>query len=81
MLFWNATDHGNIGGAISNLLAFKTSNIKNLLDKGPLKPGLCIFGDNNYVNQSYMATPFPGVKGDKKKDAHNFFFFFSTTEN
>ena len=62
------------GGATSDLLAFETSNVKDLLDKGLLKPGLCIFGDNAYVNRSYMATPFPGVKGENDKDAYNFFF-------
>ena len=63
------------GGATSDLLAFEASNIKASLEKeGFLMDGLCVFGDNAYVNTRYMATPYPGVRGANDKDSYNFFF-------
>jgi hypothetical protein len=43
-----------------------------MLEKGMLAPGLCIFGDNAYLNAPFMATPYPGVSGGTK-DAYNFY--------
>ena len=37
-----------------------------------MKAGLCLFGDNAYVNTSYMATPYKAVK-EGSKDAYNYF--------
>jgi DDE superfamily endonuclease len=37
-----------------------------------MKPGLCIFGDNAYVNTPYMATPYKSIK-EGYKDAYNYF--------
>ena len=31
------------------------------LEDGILAPGLCIFGDNAYLNTPYMATPYQGA--------------------
>ena len=39
---------------------------------GFLKPGLCLFGDNAYVNTPYMATPYKNV-GSGVKDDYNFY--------
>lgn len=59
--------------ATSDYLCFKTSFIYKQLEKENfLADGLCFFGDNAYVNSSYMATPYPG-KTSTKKDAYNFF--------
>ena len=61
-------------GATSDFLAFSTSTLfLDKLDKeGFLAPGLCLFGDNAYVNAPFMATPFKGVSSGSK-DAYNFF--------
>jgi hypothetical protein len=49
--------------AMSDYLGFCTSLFKHKLERsGFLAPELCLFGDNAYVNTSYMATPFKGVK-------------------
>ena len=47
-------------GATSDFLSFEGSEFRQLLETpGFLALGLCIFGDNAYVNKFYMATPFP----------------------
>jgi DDE superfamily endonuclease len=57
----------------SDYLAFSSSPLYCKLEqKGFMKPGLCIFGDNAYVNTLYMATPYKSVR-DGAKDAYNFF--------
>jgi hypothetical protein len=48
--------------ATSDFLAFTTSVFKQRLETpGFLADGLCLFGDNAYVNAFYMATPFKVV--------------------
>ena len=42
------------------------------LEEGILAPGLCIFGDNAYLNTPYMATPYAAVSGGTKV-AYNFY--------
>ena len=37
-----------------------------------LAPGLCLFGNNAYLNSIYMATPFAAISGGSK-DAYNFY--------
>ncbi len=60
-------------GSGSDLLAFEGSKLfQNLETEGFLAPGLCLFGDNAYVNTPYMATPFPNTSGGPK-DWYNFF--------
>ena len=60
-------------GAASDYYAFDDSHLKKMLEKkGFLRPGLCLFGDNAYVNSPYMCTPWRGVSGGPK-DAFNFF--------
>lgn len=61
-------------GATSDFLAFEASEFCSKLEnEGFLAPGLCLFGDNAYVNKSYMATPFPNVSGTDDRDNYNFF--------
>lgn len=50
-------------GSSSDLLAFEASELFQQLtaDENFLAEGLCIFGDNAYVNTRFMATPFPNV--------------------
>ena len=60
------------GGSSSDCLAFEASNVYSRLSRGLLAPGLVLFGDNAYINSSFMATPFPNVSSGKKDD-YNFF--------
>ena len=60
------------GAASSDLLAFENSKVYKLLEQGILAPGLCLFGDNAYLNTIYMATPYPNTSGGPK-DNYNFF--------
>ena len=66
------------GGSSSDCLAFEDSNLYKRLEQGLLRHGYVIFGDNAYLNSSYMATPFPNVAGregehQKSKDNYNFY--------
>jgi hypothetical protein len=62
------------GGSSSDLLAFERSDLyKQLHHESRLAPGLCLFGDNAYVNTPYMATPYPGTSISQEKDAYNFY--------
>ena len=57
----------------SDYLAFCTSSILPELEKDDfLKPGLCLYGDNAYVNTQFMVSPFKGISSGSK-DACNFF--------
>ena len=58
--------------ATSDYLAHTTSTMHDLLEDNILAPGLCLFGDNAYVNRSFMATPFKAVSGGVKDD-YNFY--------
>jgi hypothetical protein len=59
-------------GALSDCIAFKGSNLYERLERGLLKNGLVLFGNNAYLNTRYMATPFPNVSSGCKDD-YNFF--------
>lgn len=60
-------------GSASDLFAFENSTLcKNLETKGFLAEGLCLFGDNAYVNKPYMATPFLHTTSGPR-DSYNFF--------
>jgi hypothetical protein len=62
------------GGSSSDLLAFERTDLyKQLHNESILAPGLCLFGDNAYINTSYMATPYPGTAISPEKDVYNFF--------
>jgi DDE superfamily endonuclease len=57
----------------SDYLSFCSSPLFCSLEaNGFMKAGLCLFGDNAYVNTSYMATPYKAVK-EGSKDAYNYF--------
>lgn len=60
-------------GSTSDCLAFEGSTLFTKLNTtGFLAPGLCLYGDNAYINSAYMAVPFHGqVSGDK--DSYNFY--------
>ena len=59
--------------SLNDYLVFTTSDIHSRLEQeGFLAPDVCIFGDNAYVNTSYMATPFKSVRSGTK-DAYNFY--------
>ena len=60
-------------GSSSDYFTFLHSKICDSLEtEGFLKPGLCLYGDNAYCNNSYMMVPFKGnVSGSE--DAYNFF--------
>jgi hypothetical protein len=59
-------------GSTSDCLAFEGMSLFHRLENGLLAPGLCIFGDNAYMNTPYMATPYAAVSGGTK-DAYNFY--------
>ena len=56
----------------SDCLAFESSDFYGKLVSGVLAEGLCLFGDNAYLNSPFLATPYPNVSGGYK-DAYNFF--------
>ena len=70
-----------MGGASSDCLAFVASELHTRLENGLMKKDgekerFVLFGDNAYLNTSYMATPFPNVAGNedmKSKDNYNFY--------
>jgi len=58
----------------SDFLAFTTSPLYHQMEvKGFLAPGLCLFGDNAYVNCHYMATPFRSSAVGTAEDNYNYF--------
>ncbi len=59
-------------GSTSDVLAFEGSKLYQKLERGLLAHGLCLFGDNAYINKSYMATPYSGKNG-KSHDSYNFY--------
>ena len=71
----------NYGGSSSDCIAFEGSDLYHRLQNGLMKkdgnkPRFVLFGDNAYLNSSFMATPYPNVSGDpekKTKDDYNFY--------
>ena len=53
-------------GSTSDCLAFEGMALFQKLEGDILAAGLCIFGDNAYLNTSYMATPYANVSGGTK---------------
>jgi hypothetical protein len=60
-------------GTTSDVLSFEGSTLFQRLEAGLLSPDLCLFGDNAYLNTTYMATPYAGVSLDVQRDAYNFY--------
>ena len=57
----------------SDYLAFVTSSLYRQLTEGEGIPqGYCLYGDNIYVNESYMAVPFQAM-ANGPKDSYNFY--------
>ena len=57
----------------SDYLAFVTSSLYQQLTEGSgLPSGFCLYGDNAYVNESYMCVPFPNTSSGTK-DAYNYY--------
>ena len=58
----------------SDYLAFVTSALYGRLtnDDTTLPNGYCLYGDNAYVNDTYMAVPYPMISSGPK-DAYNFY--------
>ena len=63
-------------GSASDYYAFHGSPLRKTLEKdGFLSPGLCLFGDNAYLNSPYMLTGFRNVSKNSEvyKDGFNFY--------
>ena len=58
----------------SDYLSFATSSLYGYLtnETTRLPTGYCLYGDNAYVNDTFMAVPYPNTS-DGPKDAYNFF--------
>ena len=57
----------------SDYLALVTSSLYQQLTEGSgLPSGFCLYGDNAYVNESYMCVPFPNTSSGPK-DAYNYY--------
>ena len=57
----------------SDYISFTTSPLHRMLSRpGFLKEGYALFGDNAYVSNEFMATPYKGAKRGPKDD-YNFF--------
>ena len=57
----------------SDYLAFVTSSLYGQLTEAEgLSAGYCLYGDNAYVNESYMAMPFQAMSNGPK-DSYNFY--------
>jgi hypothetical protein len=69
------------GGASSDCLAFEASELHTRLENGLMKKDgdkerFVLFGDNAYLNTSYMATPFTNVAGDPNRAAEDNYNFY-----
>ena len=57
----------------SDYLSFATSTLHTrLTESSPLPKGFCLYRDNAYINESFMAVPFPN-QGKGPKDDYNYF--------
>ena len=54
-------------------LAFVTSSLYGQFTEGEgLPKGFCLYGDNAYVNDTYMAVPFPNTSYGPR-DSYNYY--------
>ena len=58
-------------GSTYNCVAFESMSLFQKLEDGLLAPGLCIVGNNAYLNPPYMATPCASVSGGTR-NSYNF---------
>ena len=57
----------------SDYLAFVTSSLYVQFTEGEHLPkGFCLYGDNAYVNDTYMAVPFPNTSNGPR-DSYNYY--------
>ncbi len=56
-------------GSTADCLAFEGMAVYKQLHEGLLAPGLCIFGDNAYLNAPFMATSHSRGSSGSSKDA------------
>ena len=57
----------------SDYLSFVTSLLYQQLTEGSgLPKRYCLYGDNAYVNESYMSVPFPNTSSGPR-DAYNYY--------
>jgi hypothetical protein len=64
------------GTLAADCVAFEASDLYAKLEDGLLHDGYVLFGDNVYLNTSYMATPISNVSSNpnkKSKDNYNSF--------
>ena len=59
-------------GLTSDCLAFEGMLLFQHLEQGILAPELCIFGNNAYLNNPYIVTPYAAALGGTK-DAYNYY--------
>ena len=69
------------GGSSSDSLAFEASDLCTRLESGLLSDGLVLFGDNAYINRTYLATPYPNIGGGSKNDYNYFHSQVSTRKS
>ncbi|KAG7339726.1 DDE superfamily endonuclease [Nitzschia inconspicua] len=60
------------GGASSDCLTFERSNLFGQLNNGMLAEGLCLLGDNAYLNSPFMDIPYQNVSSGSRDD-YNFY--------
>ena len=61
------------GASASDLLAFESSPIRVKMETLDfLAPGLCVFGDNAYINRDFMATLYLSVNYTKRRMSTTF---------
>ena len=57
----------------SDYLSFDMSSLYQQLTQGSGLPnGYCLYGDNAYVNKSYMSVPYPNTSSGPR-DAYNYY--------
>ena len=57
----------------SDYLSFVTSSLYQQLTEGSGLPNrYCLYGDNAYVNETYMSVPFPNTSSGPR-DAYNYY--------
>lgn len=66
-----------LGGASSDCLAFERSSLYKKLEDGILADGLCLFGDNAYLNTPYMATPYINQQRSSSGARDNYNYYHS----
>ncbi len=53
-------------------IAFEGCDLYSRLQKGLMKEGLALFGDNAYLNSSFLTTPYPNVRS-RSCDDYNYY--------